>query len=226
MAAEVLGNSDVLLTTAFDHDLTGTTDPERFQAWDMVCKLAGFTDSKLNGVRQLVEVKTRRQIVVKPGGTVASVALNGNEVLLERIELGLVGWHVVTATTASALIFETPAAVVRSYTIATPNVVRDFKIFGARDPQAAFRQYTEDGNNLTPNRAAMFICPEAAVVAERANGAYSGPGVDFRQRLGDGFSVVVFLPSAGTVAHVKCIDLAQGEIFRAVLRSFYGLRLP
>lgn len=231
-AAEVLANGNVLLTTAYDHDLTTTPDPTRFQAWNTTAKLQGFTDAKLNGIRQLIEVRSRRQFVIKPGGTVSSITLNGAETVLERIELGLIGWHAVTATSSTALRFTTPASVVRSYTIATPVVVKDIKIYGARDPEYAYKMFTQGDDKFRQEFGAMFICPEASVVAERASNARGsiiydlGPGVDYRQRLADGFSAVIFLPSATTAAHVACVDLAQGEIFRAVQRTFNGLRLP
>jgi len=231
-AASVLASGDILLTTAHDHDLTTSPDTYRFQAWNTVCKLSGFADSKINGTRQLVEVRSRRQIVIKPGGEVGSVSLTGSEILLERIELGLIGWHAVTATSTTALRFTTPAVVDRSYTIATPVVVNDVKIFGARDPEAAYKQYTQGDDKIAPTHGAMFICPEQGVVAERATSARGqtvaefGPGIEYRQRLADGFQVVIFLPSVRTSAHVACIDMAQGEVFTAVLRTFNGLRLP
>jgi hypothetical protein len=226
-AASVITGGDVLLTTAFDHDLTGSNDPQ-VPAWSAVVKLSGFTSSLLNGTRQLVKVRSRNQFVMRPGSnSLVSVTLNGAEKLLEKLEAKLVGWHAVTATSPTALVFNTPASVMRSYTVLTPVVVRNLRIFGALNPEIAYRQYTDNA----ANKAAMFICPAATVSAVRAGSARSGavadlgPGVDYRQLLTDGFEVVTFMPSLSSAAHVASIDVSQGEILRSVLLSFNGLRL-
>lgn len=213
-AAVVQPDGDILITTASDHDLT--------MGWVTSVHVEGFTSASINGTRLLVDVPSPRQFVLRPGGVVASITLNGAEKLLEHLEAELTGWHAVQATSATALTFATPASVTRSYTVLTPVVVRSMKIFGARDPDAAERHYTENG----AKKAAMFVCPESSVMAERVGGkGENGAGVDYRQRLADGFSVVIFLPSADTAAHVRCIDQAQGEVFKAVLRTFLGLQL-
>lgn len=230
-AAAVLGSGDVLITTSFDHDLTTTPDPNLSAAWSLVSNLTGFSSNWLNGNRQLVEVRSARQFVVRPGSEISTITLTGSEKLLERLEAELIGWHSATATSATTLTFRTPDSVMRTYTVLTPIVVRNIRIFGALNPEVAYRQYTQDDAKFTPSYSAMFVCPEATVNAVRASGSKSGavadigPGTDYRQMLTDGFEIVVFIPSANSSAHVKAIDLAQGEVFKAVLRSFYGLKL-
>ena len=100
-AATVNGDGNVVLTTAFPHDMTTTPDPEVFTAWSKLAKLAGFTNSDINGNRQIVDAPNPNTVVITPADTVVSITLTGNEVLLERLEGEIVGWHSVTAASAT-----------------------------------------------------------------------------------------------------------------------------
>lgn len=231
-AASVDGDGNVVLTTAYSHDLTLSPDPDRFRVWNTTCKLSGFTNAYLNGNRQIVSIPDRSTVVVKPGGTVASVTLNGAEKLLERLEQGIIGWHACTAASATTLTFPTPAMVTRDYTVVAPSVVRNARVYGALDIDSALAQLTEPGDNQRIDRAHLFITPLPSVRTSRSRSARSdaigehNPGADVRMLLLDGFNVVMLAPSVGTAAHVAAIDLAQGEALRAVLRTFQGLKIP
>lgn len=223
-AVSVLANGDVRLTTTFDHDLT--------MGWnDDIVKLSGFASSLINGNRQLVSVEDRRTFTMKPGGSVASVTLSGAEKLLEKLEAELVGWHSATAATATTLTFPTSATVARSYAVDGPTIVRNIRVFGALDLDAALAQFTEFSTTPDIDKACMFIMPFSSVKASRSSGSRSdlltelSAGTDYKQMLMDGFEVLVLFPTRKTVAHVKSSDLAHGEVLRAVLRTFFGLKI-
>ncbi len=223
-AADVLANGDIRLTTTFDHDIT--------TGWnDDIVNLAGFANALVNGNRQLVSVENRRVFTIKPGGTVASITLSGTEQVLEKLEAALVGWHSVTAATATTLTFPTPATVDRSYTVANPTIARNIRVFGSLDLDSALAQFTEFSSSPDFDKACMFIMPFSSVKASRSSGSRSdlltelSAGTDYKQMLMDGFEVLVLFPTRKTVAHVKSSDLAHGEVLRAVLRTFFGLKI-
>lgn len=229
--AEVDGDGNILLTTQYPHDLTTTPDPNRFRAWHTTAKVTGFASGLINGTRQLISVDSDTTFTIAPGGTVTSVTLTGNEKLLERLEYEVIGWHAATATSATELTIPTPSAVTRSYTVANPSVVTSIRVQGAVNLDAALMQFSpEDGASL--DKPWMFICPLSAVRASRSGSARTdalaemNPSMDVRQMLLDGFQVNVLMPTAETVAHVRAVDLCQGEVFTAVLKTFFGLRLP
>lgn len=231
-AAVANADGTVTITTQFAHDLTTTPDADLYDPWHTTCELTGFTSALANGVRQLVAVPTRYTVTYEPGGTIAAgpITLNGNERLMERFERELVGWHAVTAASASTLTLPTPAIVSRSYTVANPTVVKNVRIWGVLDYETALAQYTADDADTTLTKPVMFLLP-MPVKARRMGGSQTGAsydksaGSDFRLTLDDGFTVLVLIPSQTTAGHADAIDLAQGDIFRAVLRTFNGLRL-
>lgn len=220
--ATVDDDDNIVLTTEHPHSLTTTPNPALFDAYSQIAKLAGFTSSSINGNRQIVDVPDRYTVVVKPGSTLASVTLNGNERLLEQLEQEIVGWHKVVATGASTLAFPTPAVVNRTYAVENPLIVRDVRVFGALNYEMALAQYTADDSETLLTRPVMFILPQAVDVRgsqDMVEGAFSRTMVD------DGFSVLVFIPGHSTAAHVEASDLAHGAIYRAVLRTFHGLKI-
>lgn len=232
VSATLRTNGDVELETEFDHNLTQHPNTEAFLPWDGgVTKLSGFTSSLMNGGRQLVEVIDRRIFVVKPGGSLVSVTLNGAEALLEPLEFDVIGWHSVTAASATKLAFPTPATVERDYTIASPTVVRNIRIFGALDLAAAMAQFTEDSDTISIDAAHMFVCPSLNVRASRSQHAQTdmvaelSAGSDYRQLLMDGFDILVALPTRKGIGHVEASDLAHGPIFKAILKTFMGLNV-
>lgn len=222
-AASVDADGNILLTTSFDHDLTTTPDATLYDAWNTTAKVAGFTDALINGTRQLSSAPTRSTLVIVPGGTVASIVLTGNEVLYEGLGRDIVGWHSVIAVTSDTLSFPTPTSITRSFTVANPTVVRDIRVAGALDYETALGHYTADDSQVSLTRPAMFILP--VPVSVEGKNRYITTGSDNRMMLRDGFTVLVLIPSHATAGHVGAIDLAHGAIFRAVLRTFHGLKI-
>lgn len=223
IAATVDADGNIVCETEFDHDLTFTPDPDRFDPWHETVKVTGFPNPLVNGTRQLVAVPDRTSFVFLPAGDVASISLTGSEVMFDRLDYEIVGWHAATVVDATTLAFPTPATVARSYTVTTPVVVTNIRIAVALHPDAALSQLTMDGDNAVIDKGHIFILPQRVTAPGSAQRVSAGS--DYRVALNDGFTVLVFLPSAGTAAHAKAIDKAQGEIFKAMLRTFHGLQL-
>jgi hypothetical protein len=224
-AATVNADGTVTLTTTYPHNLTTTPDPLRYDAYSTLARLAGFASAHINGNRQIVDVPDRNTVVITPGGslTAGAIALGGSERLLETLEQEIVGWHKVTATGTSTLSFPTPAVVNRSYVVEDPVVVRSIRIWGAIDYETALAHFTASDGQLLLTRPVMFILPQPV---ERQGGSdIITDGADSRFMLRDGFIVLVLIPSHTTSAHVAAIDSAQGAIWRAVLRTFHGLKI-
>lgn len=230
---DVGADGTLLITTEHPHDLTTTPDANRFQAWHTTVKLAGFSNALINGTRQLDDVADSTSFIMTPGGTVASVTLTGNEVLLERLEAEVIGWHAATATSPTVLTIPTPASVTRDFTVANPTVVTSIRVFGAVNLDAALMQFSPEGDDgYSLDKAHMFICPMSTVRASRSSASRTdgvadiNPSADMRQILLDGFQINVFLPGGTTVAHVQAVDLCQGDLLRAINKTFYGLKVP
>lgn len=224
-AADVDDAGNVVITTQYPHSLTTTPDVNLLDQYSQLAKLAGFTSGLINGNRQIVDVPDRYRFVAKPGGAVSDpVTLNGAEVLFERLEQELVGWHSVVATGTHELSFATPAGVNRDYVAFGPIVVTDIRIWGALDGETALAQYTAADADVTLDKPVMFVTPQP--VRRRGQGVnYLTSGSDNRMMVEDGFVVLVLIPSHETSAHVAASDLAHGTIFSAVMRTFHGLKL-
>lgn len=222
----------ITFTTQYPHNLTTTPDITKAKPWDTSAKLSGFGSSALDGTKQLISVGTRTTFTVQPSTEIESLTLEGGEVLLERLEAQLVGQHKVTAATSTTLTLATPAAVSRSYTVTSPTVVRNLRCFGAASLEAVMRQYVRQDGTATPASAAhLFVIP-VDVRASRSRHSQGdalaeiGDGTDYRQLILDGFQVIVVLPTEHSPGGVAALDLAHGEVFNAVLRTFLGLKVP
>lgn len=224
-AASVNADGDIVITTQFAHNLSASPDPERFRAYSDFVKVSGFSSSLINGVRDLVGTPNQNTVILRPGGTVSSITLTGSEALLDRLEYEVTGWHAATAASSTTLTFPAPATVTRNYVVTSPTVVRNIRIYGAVDHEEAARQMTEDGTLFDQSRAHMFVLPHQVRTRGKFGVTDPSPGDDYRQTLDDGFTVLVFIPSAAAAAHVPSIDLAHGEIFKAVLHTFAGLKI-
>ena len=159
-----------------------------------------------------------------------SVTLDGQEVLLERVELA--GWRRASITSPTTITFVTPASVSRSYTINNPNISTNMRVFGAVDVETVYRKFVRENEDPTPiEKARMFIAP-VDVKASRSKSASgdaisdASDGADIRLMLNDGFEVMVILPAEKSSGGVAASDLAHGDVLKAVLRTFFGLRLP
>lgn len=229
-AATVNGVGDIVITTQYDHDLTTSPNPDRFRVWNETVKLTGFTNALINGTRQLISVNSANSFTVRPGGAVSSVELNDGEKLLERLDGEVIGWHAATATSSTVLTIPTPAGVARSYTVANPSVVTNIRAYAAIGLNQALAHFSPE-NGYSLGQAHLFITPPGPIRASRSGNARGdglgemSPGQDFSQMLLDGFVVNVMIPGAETAAHVRAMDLCHGEIFKAIMRTFYGLKI-
>ena len=225
-AVKVSGTDDWTITTQFDHDLTTTPSLDYANPWDVSAVLAGFTDAEMNGTLQLVSVTDRNTFVVRTT-ELASLTLNGNEVQLKSLEFEMVGWHKVQAADANTLTMPTPSTVTRSYTVTSPTVARNIRVMGAVSLSMVMRKYVLGDATIDNNT--LFICPrESARVSSRTSDTRTRTGatVALNARLEDGFDVYALLPAHASVAGVAPVDLAHGDILRALLRTFNGLNLP
>lgn len=227
----------VKLTTEHDHDLSMTSDGTR--PWNIAAKLAGFDEQGMNGTLQLVSVDGARQFTVLCASTISSLPLTGNEVLLERLEQGIIGWHVVTATSSFELQFDTPEDVDRSFSVQSPSVVTNVRIAGSVSLEIAQRQYVRGYQSAATTQSEqsigqswMFVCPYGSVQLSRDRNASSDAVIertassDDRRVLLDGYYVFVALPAESSGGGVAPSDLANGTVLSAVLRTFDGLNLP
>lgn len=253
VAIEAASDGDYRLTFEHDHALTAGPRPGSHawtgpsymptgaeKWWDLAVTLAGFTDAAaFNGLCQLIDVPDRRTVVITPRAVPATLALNGHEVLLERLEQGLAGWHAASVTGPSALSFATPAGVTRSFTVTAPKVSRRIRIAGSLNRDVVGQQYVRGYQSYLPpvesveSLAApwLFIVPAAQARLSKDRNAQTDataeitPASDYRQLLIDGFEVLALLPARDAIAGVECSDKAQGPVLRAVLRTFHGLKV-
>lgn len=219
----------VTLVTSYEHNFSS---PE----WTPVVKLAGFETEALNGNHQLSDVLSETEIVVRPSAVLEALAMTGNEAVLERLEDGVVGWHVVTATDATTLTTPTPANVARSYTVASPAVVKNIRVAGALSIDVAKQQYVRGyarsslgQSDAEIGKSWLYICPwQATRVSQDRNSRTDASQErtalsDRRRMMVDGYYVFVALPAENYGGAVGCSDLANGVILQAVLQTFDGL---
>lgn len=232
-AALEVGNSfgDIAIETEFEHDLTRAA-LDYVDPWAGFVRLGGFTAAAMNGDLQLVEVLGPASFVVRPP-TDVTISLNGAEKLYERLEAEVIGWHSVTAASSTTLTFPTPATVSRSYTVSGARVARSIRVWAALDLSTAMRNFVRpDAEQMSLPASYLFVTPRAETRLSRDRRAKSEspgefyPGVETAQLLLDGFDVFAFLPTEHMGGAVAAADIAHGQIFSAVLRTFNGLRLP
>lgn len=233
ITAAVINDDDTItFTTQYPHDLTTTPDQDKAKPWNTSVTLSGFGSALIDGVKQLVAAPTRTTFTIIPSGTVASVTIDGGEVLLERLPFELIGYHTVTSATSTTLTMPTPATIARNYTVTSPIVVRNIRIFGSLSIETVMDTFVRPDNTPTPvSKAHLFVCPVEVRTSRSRNArtdaiADLSDGSDYRQVIIDGFEVMAVLPAENSKGAVTAIDLAQGEIFGAVLNTFYGLKMP
>jgi hypothetical protein len=222
---------DVQITTTYPHSLTTTPDPTNFNPWDAFANLTGIGISALTGSVQLVDVPDNLDIIVRPS---VSVTLPGSipsgAALLERLERELIGWHIATATSPTALTFPTPPNVTRSYVVANPGVVTNIRVWGAVDFEHALSHFTREEAPLTT--AYLFVMPRSQARVSRDRNVTSDamveftPQSDFRMILIDGFELVAILPAERYGGAIACVDACQGPVFTAIMQTFNGLSIP
>lgn len=225
-AAVKQSNGDYLITTTNDHDLTTTPNPEIAAAWNTIATLRGFTDSNMNGSLQLISVSDRRNFTVRPSAPVESVTLNGSEEQLVNLEFELVGWHKVTAASATTLTFPTPEFVVRSYTADQITAARNHRIYGLESGELVMRKYVLDDTALNANELVMFVTPRDSVRFRSSLLGDHYAESAYHPTVEDGFDIIVVFPASASSAGVSPVDLAHGEILRAIMKTFNGLNLP
>ena len=225
-AAVKQSNGDYLITTTNDHDLTTTPNPEIAAAWNTIATLRGFTDSNMNGSMQLISVSDRRNFTVRPSAPVESVTLNGSEEQLVNLEFELVGWHKVTAASATTLTFPTPEFVVRSYTADQITAARNHRIYGLESGEMVMRKYVLDDTALNANELVMFVTPRDSVRFRSSLLGDHYAESAYHPTVEDGFDIIVVFPASASSAGVSPVDLAHGEILRAIMKTFNGLNLP
>ena len=114
-AATVDSSGNAVLTTQYPHDLTTTPALARAKPWNEFAKLAGFGSAILDGTKQLIDVPDRNTLIVGPSAPIGAITLDGDEVLLEKLEREIVGGHDASVATGTTLTFTTPSAITRNY---------------------------------------------------------------------------------------------------------------
>lgn len=231
VGAELNSDGTVNLTTSYPHDFSSTD-------YTPVVKLAGFANVALNGNHQLSAVASETEIVVRPSAVLTEVTLTGNEVILERLEDGVVGWHVMTVSDARTLTTPTPEHVARAYTVSSPSVVKNIRVAGALSLDVAKSQYVRgyqrSATGQTDGELAkswVYICPWQAMRVSQDRNARTDASQertalsDRRRMMVDGYYVFVALPAENYGGAVGCSDLANGQVLQAVLQTFDGLLL-
>lgn len=231
-AAVVNADGTLTLTLVNDHTLTS---PE----WTPTVKLGGFSATLLNSNVQLKSVDAANQFTVRPPFDLTSITLTGSEVLLERMEAGVIGWHQFTAIDSTHLRCDAPPGIERSYTVANPRIVSDVRVFAALDLDTAKAQYVRgykpNATSQTDDEIAktwMVICPWPAMRVSQDRMARTDLTTERtalssrRRMLVDGYYVFVAIPAEFYGGAVGASDLANGPILAAVLQTFDGLILP
>ena len=225
-AAVKLSSGDYQISTANDHDLSTTPDVDIAAPWNTTAKLRGFDDPAMNGDLQLVSVYDRNTITVRPASEVASVTLNGAEEQLVDLEFELVGWHKVTAATTTTLTLPTPANVLRSYTSDEVTAATGHRIYGLESGELVMKKYVLSDASLTANDCVMFVCPRDGVRLSSRTALNHYAASAYNPIIEDGFDVIVCSPAAASSGGVSPVDLAHGEVLRAVMKTFNGLNVP
>ena len=225
-------SGNAVLTTQYPHDLTTTPALARAKPWNEFAKLAGFGSAILDGTKQLIDVPDRNTLIVGPSAPIGAITLDGDEVLLEKLEREIVGGHDASVATGTTLTFTTPSAITRNYTITSPVVATNIRCFGVASTEAAVQQFVNDDNSPVPaNRAHLFVSPIEVKTSRSKNAQLDGiseitDAMDYRLTMIDGFEVLVVLPAQDTPGGLTQADLAHGPVFAAILKTFFGLQIP
>ncbi len=197
-------------------------------------RLAGFTDARMNGQLEVYDVGSDLEFEVVRDGVPVPV-LNGSEVLLESLDRGITGWHVVTATSETELEFATPGSVSHPFEIENPVILSNIRIWGSLTYEGARNAYirvTEGGQaKIMSEKPGLFIVPNPLISMAKSKDAGIGitqevnSGTDFRARLLDEVDIFAFFPVTGH-NDVEVADIVQGQLLAAMLKTFYGLKLP
>lgn len=229
------GSNQILVTVAYPHALTTTPDAALYAPWNLVAFLNGIGVSLLQGNVQLVAVPTQMTLVVQPGALVALPgSIPAGAALLERLDREIIGWHAATATSPTALTFPTPATVTRNYTVNSPKVVKNIRVWGAVDLTHALSHFTrgDEANATVLNQSYMFVMPHGQARLSRNRESRTDlatentPQTDIREMLIDGIEIIVVLPAERYGGAVACMDRCQGQVFTAMLQTFNGLKIP
>lgn len=232
-----LDDGDVIVTTEFAHGLTTTPDATLYEAWDSFAVIAGTGVTGLDGNRQLVSVPSPTTFVIRPGGAVTLPgSIPGAAAHMHRMDAeGVCGWYSATATSSTRFTMPTPAGVRRSFTVTIPQIATNIRVWGAVDIEHALEHFTRpDGGaeQPIPGPGHLFITPIPNVRMSRDIRSSSDltaeiqPGQTIRQKLMDGFEVYAVLPADKSAGGVACLDKCHGQILKAVMRTFNGLRMP
>ena len=187
--------------TASDHDLT--------EGYQSVIDISGAVETAYNGERALLTVPNRRKFTYQIENDPLSPA-TGTPVLHDNGWYnGYNGLHQITVVDTTTFTFETekePNSPAQGTIIATTAT----RISGAVSIERAVEAYTPQ----LENEAWMFVVlGDVAVSKDRAmkNDAttIAHPGIQYRQRIIQPFSVYVFLDSTNSIAGRESRDLAE-----------------
>lgn len=235
VAWELDAAGDVSIAVTHPHDLSTTPDATLYPAFDSFVHLSGSGVASIEGQSQLVSVPDQTHLVVRPRSPLVSLpAVPGTANLLQRLERGMAGFHVVTATGASTLRFATPASVARTYTVTAPQVVTAVRCWGAVDFLHAMSHFSRDNEAAAPipDRGWMFVMPRGQAQVSRDRTSRSDAlfeiesGIFVRQTLIDGFQIAVVLPAERYGGAVACMDRCRGDILKAMFKTFNGVVVP
>lgn len=231
-AAVVLADGNIRFTTTYAQDFTTAPAAWEGEPWDSFVTITGFANALINGSRQLVEAPDSHTLIVKPGGPVVSAPLTAQSAVLERLPGSVIGWHSVLSASSTTLTFPAAADVTRALSVTAPVVVRNIRCWGALDINTARRKFVSADEQIDVSACHLFVVPVASVKTSRSRNAKTdalaevSPAVELRQLLVDGFTALVFCPAKSSSGAVAASDLCQGPLFKAMMRTFNGLRLP
>lgn len=224
-------NGDVTVTVQYPHNLTASAAKSNmFASYQGFATLSVPGTAPLTGAIQLVSVTDRTTFTVRPGTHTLPVSVPADAVLLEPLEIEIVGLNSATATSATELTMPTPATVTRDYTVTSPTVVRNLRMFGAYDYHHAATHVVDA--TPVPGRCYLYICPVATARMSRDWQSASDalmeitPNAAYRAKLLDGFDIFAFIATQSMAAGVAAMDKASGEVLRAVVQTFNGIKLP
>lgn len=210
---------NIRFTTAADHDLTLSYHPD--------VELRGFTVSAWNGNSDLKAVPNRRNFDISGDGKPPTLpVLNGNEVLREKIEVGVFGPNLVQVSSATTNTFTFGAAIdLTGRTVKIESIVKGVRVAACINLERAIESYTKQ----QPDKLWAFICPENATVSkDRKAGTDAvserGHGTSMIETLLDNFSLFIVAPCRDEISGVRALDVCRHTLLLPILKTLRGVK--
>lgn len=219
ITAVASSGQNIRFTTAADNDLT--------LSYHSTVELQGFTVSAWNGISNLRSVPNRRNFDISGEGKPPTLPmLNGNEVLKEKIEVGIFGPNLVQVSAATLNTLTFPASIdLTGRTINIQSIVKNVRVSACVNIERVLESYTKQA----PDKFWAFICPENVVISkDRRAGTDAvserGHGTSMIETLLDNFSLYIIAPCRDEISGVKSLDTCRHTLLSPILKTLRGVK--